>query len=1040
MQLPVGIYEALFDSKIRDILQEHPEIKYWLGKIDPEEEPTLYARYIAKIAEYAFRTEETTHERRVLLNQILAYLSNTPKREHLKDHLLPEDDARLLLEVTPPSFNTEHYHRPQTPISESTLFTGSPSEPQLAHELVKEMRSADRVDILVSFIKWSGLRLLLPALEDLLQRNIPVRVVTTSYMGASDVPAVNYLHNMPNVSVRVSYDTERTRLHAKAYLFKRNSGFSSAYIGSANMSHPAMTSGLEWNLKVTESDMQLILEKFAVEFETYWNSGDFIPYNHKDFTKAVSYARQQRGQGSPALALFDLKPHVFQERILDALAVERNVHGEKRNLVVAATGTGKTVIAAFDFKRFYEQNHRQVRLLFVAHRLEILQQALQTFRSVLGDRSFGMLHGGNNVASRFDHVFCTVQTFNAQELWKSLPRDFYQFIIIDEVHHGVALSYRMLFDHFIPEILLGLTATPERMDGENVAADFGNRFAAEIRLPEALDEKLLCPFQYFGVHDPISISDDSFWQNGRYQTSALDSVYVLDKQRAHARVKTIIAAIDTYEKQRETIKGVGFCVSIQHAVFMAKAFNDHGLPSATYVSGGVSDEDSKKREELESGKLLFLFTVDRLSEGVDIAAINMVLFLRPTESLTVFLQQLGRGLRHAPQKECLTVLDFVGQVHKHYRLDTKFKALLPKRRYIIDKEIENDFPHMPAGCSIQLERVAKEQVLQNIRYHLRNLRTYIVERIQSFNSDTGLPLTFENFITQTDIDPEQLLYKQSWSEWKTIALQVGRIEDPDLVLLRSALSRLLFISGPHEIKLLSKVISALLEQDVPKAYELAGERVLAVHHRLWGRTGRELGMDKIYSSFERLSENNTILQDIHEILSWRASTTTIQGIQPLFAGKNWLELHAQYRRQDVLVACGLTDFTTSYPSREGLVFHPSTRTFILFITFQKAEKDFSPSTMYADYPISRELLHWESQSTTSQSSRRGQDYINHVSLGISVSIFVRDKKNTTKNTMPYTYLGPANLVSHESERPIKIVWQLSYPMPAEMFEENRRGG
>ena len=274
-----GIYEALLDEYLRDVLAEHPELRTIFGKIDQEEQPARYALFVAKVLEQALREESDPEKRLELCNRILGQLAGGQGRGHLEKHRLVSERKPVLLEITPPNYGTSGIPRPHTPMSESSLFTGSPQEPQLAHELHEEMRSADEVDILVSFIKWSGLRLLMPAFEDLRDRHVPVRLITTSYMGASDAPAVEWLARMPNVEVRVSYDTERTRLHAKAYHFKRNTGFSTAYIGSANMSHAAITSGLEWNLKVTAQDMGHILEKFVVEFETYWNSREFLPFD-----------------------------------------------------------------------------------------------------------------------------------------------------------------------------------------------------------------------------------------------------------------------------------------------------------------------------------------------------------------------------------------------------------------------------------------------------------------------------------------------------------------------------------------------------------------------------------------------------------------------------------------------------------------------------------------------------------------------------------------------------------------------------------------
>ncbi|HKK32766.1 MAG TPA: DEAD/DEAH box helicase family protein, partial [Desulfomicrobiaceae bacterium] len=769
-QLHPGIYDTLLDCSLHELLNDHPELRSVLAKLDAEEQPSRYAAFIAEVLEQALRMEPDSKVRLALCNRIIDMLSSAPGMDDLASRKLSATTKPLLLEITPPHYGRPGIPRPQTPLVESSLFTGSPLESQLVHELLQEMRSADEMEILVSFIKWSGLRLLMPGFEDLRDREVPVRLITTSYMGASDAKAIEWLSKMPNVRTRISYDTQRTRLHAKAYHFKRRSGFSTAYIGSANMSHAAITSGLEWNLKVTSADMEHILEKFTAEFETYWNSREFVPYDPDSpgiLRRAIRQAKTS-GSSNPA-AFFDLQPHPFQERILDTLEVERRVRGHFKNLVIAATGTGKTVISAFDYLRFRTRNGNRARLLFIAHRQEILQQALLTFRNVLRDHSFGELLVGPYQADRLEHLFCSVHMLASRRLWEQVGPDFYDYIVIDEAHHGTAASYRPIFDHFTPAALLGLTATPERMDGGNVAADFGSRFAAEIRLPEALEEKLLCPFHYFGIADPVDISKDRFWKNGRYDEKALEAVYTGGHMLAQQRLKVIHSTLLRYEPDFERVKGIGFCVSIAHARFMADMFTKQGIPSAAFVSGTDGPTCEALLDGLRSGTYTFLFTVDKLSEGVDVPDINTVLFLRPTGSLTVFLQQLGRGLRHAPGKECLTVLDFVGQAHKRYRLDIKLKALLPAHRHAIDREVENDFPHLPAGCSIQFDRISRQYVIENIRTNLKNLAIQVPERLRTFSAETGRELTFENFITYHDYAPERLLAAETWSGWKSRA-------------------------------------------------------------------------------------------------------------------------------------------------------------------------------------------------------------------------------------------------------------------------------
>ncbi len=1038
---PFGIYEKLIDEELRELLDSHPDLRSTLARIDSEEEPRLYAAFVGRVLEKALRGETDSERRRALCNRILESVTGGPDREHLRKHRLTAEAKPLLLEITPPNLGAARLPRPHTPLAESSLFTGSPQEPQLAHELAEEMRSADGVDVLVSFIKWSGLRLLRDAFEDLRDRRVPVRVITTSYMGASDVNAIEWLACLPNVEVRISYDTERTRLHAKAWHFRRHSGFATAYIGSANMSHAAMTSGLEWNLKVTAQDMRQILEKFTVEFETYWHSRDFVPFDpaHPEVLRAAIDRARNAGVSAP-MHFFDLHPHPFQERILEALQRERQGHDRWRNLVIAATGTGKTVIAAFDFRRYYEERQRQARLLFVAHRQEILQQALTTFRHVLRDQNFGELLVGAHEAARREHLFCSIGMLNSRRLWEQVGQDFYDFIVLDEAHHGKAESYRPLFERFQPRILLGLTATPERMDGLNVAADFGNRFAAEIRLPEALAEKLLCPFHYFGVADPVAIHGEQFWRNGRYDEAALENVYVLDSASAQRRVEAIIDALRRYEPEFRRLKGVGFCVTIRHAEFMAAEFKKRGIPAAAFVSTANDEKCAEMLSDLKAGRLTFLFTVDKLSEGVDVPEINTVLFLRPTESLTVFLQQLGRGLRHAPEKDCLTVLDFVGQAHRRYRIDVKLKALLPRHRFSIDREVEQNFPHLPAGCSIQLDRISRQYVLENIRTNLSQLNLQVPERIQSFAGESGQELTFGNFVRFHDYETETLLRRTTWSEWKARAGLSPAPQDPDLARLRKTLLRASFINGPAELARMRKVVRLLAEGAVEQAVEAAKPESLSVYYRLWGDPGSRLGIASIAEAFHRLAANPTILADLAEILDWARETTDIAGDPLHLPFPCSLELHARYGARDIQATFGKATLETAGQTGVGVLHFPEVKAYALLVTFQKTEKEFSPSTMYDNYPISRELLHWESQSTTAQHHQDGRNLIDHLARGYTVLVFARDRKERNAVTAPFTCLGPVDIVRYEGERPIRFVWRLRAPMPVEMFEDNRKGG
>jgi len=1036
LMLPEGLYERLLDEDLRDLLAAHPELSPTFEKLDDEAEPHTFSQFVSQVLLQALPACKPG-ERRLLVNRLLELLSAVDGLDYtLKRQLL--DQPKMLLRQLRSPLHPQPFPQPVTSLSISSLLTGAGDDPQLERELRMEMMTADRVDILVSFIKSSGLQLLKPAFEILASRQVPVRIITTSYMGASDPEAVEWLAAFPLFSVRVSYDTERTRLHAKAYHFIRNTGYSTAYIGSANMSRPAMTSGLEWTVKVTAQDMPHILERFGAEFETYWSREEFAPYDcaaPERFREAIAFANRP-ADGSGPRFFADIRPHSFQERILEALAAER-IDGSFRNLVVAATGTGKTVIAAFDYARFRRENLSSSRLLFVVHRKEILHQARDCFRSVLRDFNFGEMLVDGKVPANWDHVFASVQSLTNRSPWKDLGEGHFDFIIVDEAHHGTAGSYRPLFDHLRPMVLLGLTATPERMDHSSILPDFNNRFAAEIRLPEALEEKLLCPFHYFGVTDPVSVSDERFWRNGKYDVAELEAVYTGDDIRALDRLNAVLQAIGRYHPNPESTRAIGFCVSVKHAEFMASRFREVGLNAEVVLGETPTILRDQRISDFRSGKLPFLFTVDVFSEGVDIPEINLVLFLRPTESLTVFLQQLGRGLRHAPEKDCLTVLDFVGQAHRKFRVDRKFSALLRHSRRQIDKEIENDFPNLPPGCNIHLERVAREHILANIRQTLGNLNVFIPEAIRTFEAETGKLLSFGDFVRETQLSPLTILKNRTWSEWKDLAAGTKTVLDPDLKDTRNALSRFCLRTDPVLLEKVERLSSAKVAED-PAVYGFSETEANALHYTLWSKKGEDLGVSTHRESVARWLQNPRSAADLVEIAHWR------RGVHPFptsaidLGYPTNLRLHAAYGYREITAAFGKATLATSGPAGVGVIHVEERKTYLHFVTFRKEEKDFAPTTRYKDYPISRTRLHWESQAGTTRVSGTGQNYLHFSGRGYTILFFARLQKREDGETSPFLFLGPAaDLVSAEGDRPIKMIWDLAHPMPAELYETAR---
>lgn len=694
-----GLYEQIINKGLETELSSTDKLSA-TAPIDSAEASRVLAKYIAEVVEKGLDNVADNggdvNSQVALANRIISTIINETKENELDEMTVAERAEQLLALFDKKNSilaidEKAAIIRPETSIAQSSLFTGAIHEPQMFTELKKEIISCNRIDMLVSFIKWSGLRLIMDELAAFTQNGGELRIITTSYMGATDVKAIEELRKLPNTKIKVSYDTRRTRLHAKTYVFYRDTGFTTAYVGSSNLSNAAISSGLEWNVKVTRKDLPETIDKIAATFESYWNSNEFEYYSEEQKERLARALKAEKyfDNNSAEIYTMDIAPYSYQQEILDKLDAERKVRGYNRNLIVAATGTGKTVISALDYKRFCRQNSdKPCRLLFVAHREEILKQSMYTFRAVLKDANFGEMFVGNYKPESIDNLFISIQTFNSQSFTDKTSPDFYDYIIVDEFHHAAAPTYQKLLSYYNPHILLGLTATPERMDGKSILPYFNNRIAAEIRLPEAIDRKLLCPFQYFGVTDSVDL-DNLKWAAGGYDKGELSRIYTLSGMIANRRADLVISSLLKYVTDIDDVKGLGFCVTVEHAIFMSDYFNAHSIPSM-YLTGHSPDEERKEaKNRLVKGEVRFIFVVDIYNEGVDIPEVNTVLFLRPTESLTVFLQQLGRGLRLSEDKECLTVLDFIGQANKKYNFEDKFAALLSNTTRGVTREIRD---------------------------------------------------------------------------------------------------------------------------------------------------------------------------------------------------------------------------------------------------------------------------------------------------------------------------------------------------------------
>ena len=1038
-----GLYEQIINKEIEEELSRSEQLSQ-TSPIDREEAAKVLSKYVAQLTEKCL-VQLQDHggdlkDQIALVNRMIQTMSSGSDDISENTSVIAERAEQLLALLD----RKNHIHtinkkaaiiRPETSIAQTSLFTGALHEPQMFSELKKEIVSCNRIDMLVSFIKWSGLRLIIDELSEFAGNGGKLRVITTSYMGATDVKAVEELRKLPGAEIKISYDTKRTRLHAKTYVFYRDTGFTTAYVGSSNLSNAAISSGLEWNVKVTQTDLPDTIDKIEATFESYWNSSEFEDYTEEkqnDLARALK-AEKYFDSNDSAQYTLDILPYSYQKEILDQLNAERKVRGYMRNLVVAATGTGKTVISALDYRRFRRDHSGQpCRLLFVAHREEILKQSIYTFRAVLKDPNFGEMFVGKYKPDSLDALFISIQTFNSQNFTEKTSEDYYDYIVVDEFHHAAARTYQRLLEYYQPKILLGLTATPERMDGKSVLTYFNNRIAAEIRLPEAIDRKLLSPFQYFGVTDTVNL-DSLKWSAGGYDKGELTNIYTFSGIVAEKRADMIVNSLLRYVTDIDTVKGLGFCVSIEHAKFMSNYFNERGIPSM-YLTGMSPDEERKNaKDDLVSGRVKFIFVVDIYNEGVDIPEVNTVMFLRPTESLTVFLQQLGRGLRLAEGKECLTVLDFIGQANKKYHFEDKFAALLSNTRRGVTREIKDGFVSLPKGCYIQLEKKAEKYILENIRAAYGN-SAGLVNAIASFEEDSGQKLSYAAFLTYNHLDPRNLYKFDSFSRLCARADVLDDFTESLEKQITKSLAKLAVIDSRRLIRFLLNILPKLDNIDYDVFSPIERRMMQMFYVTVWGKPIEVWNGDEMLDHLHELANCPVMLKEIIDLLGYQYERIDFID-EPVDLGFECpLDLHCTYTRDQLLVAM---DFMKPATVREGAKWLPDHGLDVFFVTLNKAEKDYSPSTMYRDYSINEYLFHWQSQSTTSEKSPTAQRYIHHKEQGSKVLLFVREfkKDRITGGAEAYTFLGTANYVKHEGQKPMNIIWRLDAPIPAKYLKK-----
>ena len=1069
MEIVPGVYETLISQAIEEKLAGFPNTEFLIKKedIDSADSYMRLADYLADVVsgilkEY-FRDKDakTTISKQVdVVNRILKFIEDEWRTEQIdteQDQLSEESKLQFLRGIyskigyTDEQVEAKAKNHPVSGYRVSNLFTGG-NDISMDDEVRRDIQTADQIDLVVSFIKFEGLRLLIDELRKFVQRaGTRLRVITTTYMGATDPKAIRRLYELAqlgDVTIRASFNTQQERLHAKAYIFNRHNGFNTAYIGSSNLSHSALTKGLEWNMRVTSIENPHIINKTKATFDNYWNSDDFEPIDSEEALKRFEDAiwkerHQDRDRDGQPEYIVRFERKVHQIRVLEKLQYEREVVHSDRNLIIAATGTGKTAISAFDFKdfdkRMIKEHGRHARLLFVVHREKILKQARSTFRSVMVDANFGEIWTGRISPSRsgnLNHLFTTIQTLNNH--WDDIllmGADYYDYVVIDEVHHSQAGSYREIFCRLQPKIFIGLTATPERMDGKDIKPDFNDRFAAEIRLEEALNQQLLAPFDYFCVTDDSVDLSRVACRGDAYDKSSLNSLYNGNKDR----FSIIQRALENYVNDPMDCKAVCFCCSIDHAEFMARMFNEAGYKAMAVTSRNSEDIDMAS-DKLAHGEINYLCVADMLNEGIDIPEIDTVLFLRPTESLTVFLQQLGRGLRLADGKTCLTVLDFVAQAHQNYNYESRFRALVGRGNRSVEDEIKNGFLFLPRGCSITMERQAQEYILKNIREAIFNLRR-LRREVQNFHQNTGQELTLPNFLENFGLD-WRLIYKTPGS-WARLKQQAGiKVEgfNPDskyIKLLEGGLSRLFHTNSYDYLSFLRKLVAN--QMNIPANVSKRERKFFELfYYTIWMDTVDKvnhtfnLSIQDISDAVASLVSMKWFMEELYVLVELRLSqlSKTTQWIS--IDDEAEIELYGCYSADEIHL---LLENKLGRWQVFGTQYNTERKFAMVFVTINKSDKEYSPSTRYEDYAISPNQFHWQSMNCVRIDSEEGQRIIQQPTNGWKYILFVRDaKKDEYGNTNSYYCLGLIDYNSSIGERPMNVVWDMQHSIPGFILE------
>ena len=926
--------------------------------------------------------------------------------------------------------------------------------------LEDELLKCDKFDISVAFITDGGIEPLLQTLKILEMRGIEGRILTTDYLEFSDPKALRKLASFKNIELKMFMSEEAGEgFHTKGYMFKNNDIYK-IIIGSSNMTQKALSVNREWNTKIVSTEQGEYAKEILNEFERLWNSKYSLNYGQFIETYELNYKliKEQRKIASAkkisSLEEYKLQPNAMQISFINNLnkILEK---GEKRALLISATGTGKTYASAFALRE-----NKPGRALFLVHREQIAKQAIESYKKIFGEtKTFGLL-SGNSKEFEADFLFSTMQMMSKEDIFKKFKEDEFDIIVIDEAHRIGASSYQKIIQYFKPKLLLGMTASPERTDGYDVYKEFNYNIACEIRLKQALEENFLCPFHYFGITD-IEFDGETIDEN----TELSD----FSKLTCDERVNYIIKQIEFYGHSGTTTNGLVFCSSKREALALSDKFNDRG-----YFTVVLTGEDSQEKREEAINRLTsknieekidYIFTVDIFNEGVDIPEINQVIMLRPTESPIVFVQQLGRGLRKAEDKEYVVILDFIGNYKNNFMIPIALSGDRSYnkdniRRYVLEGE-----RIIPGSSTIHFDEISKKRIFEAIDHADFTDIKLIKENYTNLKRKLGRIPSLLDFDKYGEMDVFRIFDNKSLGSYykflvkyeKKFKIRLNMNEEKMIEFISKKIANGKRIHELELLNLLNDESDNLLEKlqkkiNVKYGFYLDEQTKRSIVNVLTNNFASGSGKKtykecifieendndyRISKNFDKMLKNKDFKNMFNELIQFGISRYK-QNYSEKYKDTQFT-IYQKYTYEDV---CRLLNWKNNEVPLNigGYKYDRDTKTFPVFINYDKNE-EINDTIKYEDHFENSNKLIAISKSGRTILSEDVQNFINAKERGIKVELFVRKNKDD-KISKEFYYLGRMNatgnvkefIMPNTNKTAVEIEWILETPVREDIYE------